>query len=591
MQRSKFKIIFLLVAVFIFGTFTIVKADLTSDCQNEDPAQLVKEGKVGQCTEILSGIAASIGAANATNQKNLSQLQSQLDSLNSRLSAMADQLTKYASDITSRQEDIGFTQKILEQKTRDHYTFLRLYDPLTPFLFADSASQAFQQLSLRQKAESEDVNAIEKYVNEVNALKTNQDSLQKSQAALASVQKQVAIQTNFLAGEVAKANAYLANLSSRQQAFIAAKLASLNIPLYALSAGGCSSDLTNGKDPGFSGGFGLFTFGVPNRVGLDQYGAWGRAKAQQSSDQILHAYYNFDGYQNFNATISVNDCQGPGCIGQGNIIWSGSLDDYVKRVYEVPDSWTDNDLAALKAQAIAVRSYVLAATNNGAQSICATQYCQVFQSNPKGGNWEAAVNSTPGQAMIQGGQPIKAYFSSTHGGYVYSTGDLAGWSPTSFTKRLIDTPSGSVSSIGDLRSNAYDKDSPWFYCDWGGRSDFNNTAWLKPDELADIVNVILLAKQDSSAQPHLSQVDRSNPEGVDTWSADTVRTKLGGSAYSTIDSVSLNFDFGSGKTTGVTVSGSGHTDTFTGSEFKDYFNLRAPSNIQIVGPLYNVETR
>ncbi|KKU34644.1 MAG: hypothetical protein UX50_C0015G0016, partial [Candidatus Beckwithbacteria bacterium GW2011_GWA1_46_30] len=39
--------------------------------------------------------------------------------------------------------------------------------------------------------------------------------------------------------------------------------------------------------------------------------------------------------------------------------------------------------------------------------------------------------------------------------------------------------------------------------------------------------------------------------------------------------------------TQVTVDGV----AFTGSEFKDWFNLRAPANIQIVGPLYNVERR
>jgi peptidoglycan hydrolase-like amidase len=262
----------------------------------------------------------------------------------------------------------------------------------------------------------------------------------------------------------------------------------------------------------------------------------------------------------------------------------------VKRVYEVPDSWTDNNLAALKAQAIAVRSYVLAYTNNGSGSICTTQQCQVFQPNPKGGNWDAAVAGTAGQVMTQGGQPIKAFFSSTHGGYVYATGDLQGWSSTSYTKRAIDT-TGPIASFSDLNSKAYDRDSPWFYCDWGGRAVYGGTAWLKPDELADIVNVILLAQQDSSAQNHLVQTDKPNPDGTDTWDASTVRSKLGGAAYSSISDVSISADFSTGRTTAVTVSGDMGTHTFDGDTFKTYFNLRAPSTIQIVGPLYNVEKR
>jgi len=48
---------------------------------------------------------------------------------------------------------------------------------------------------------------------------------------------------------------------------------------------------------------------------------------------------------------------------------------------------------------------------------------------------------------------------------------------------------------------------PLVYCDWGGRSDYNKTAWLKSDEVADIVNVVMLARADSSVNEHLYQTD------------------------------------------------------------------------------------
>lgn len=273
------------------------------------------------------------------------------------------------------------------------------------------------------------------------------------------------------------------------------------------------------------------------------------------------------------------------------------MDEYVKRVYEVPASWTENDSAALKAQAIAIRSYALAYTNNGQGSICTTQQCQVFKPDPKTDNnnaWINAVDSTAGLTMVQGGSPIKAFFSSTHGGYAFNTGDLSGWSTTSYTKRMVDTTTGSNSSFSDLKNNAYDKESPWFYCDWGGRSAYGGTAWLKPEEVADIVNVLLLAKADGEAQKHLVQTDKTNPDGVDTWDAGRVKSELasrGISSYATISNISISADFGVGRTTGVTVSGDGKTDTFGGDEFKTFFNLRAPVNIQIVGPLFNVERK
>ena len=190
--------------------------------------------------------------------------------------------------------------------------------------------------------------------------------------------------------------------------------------------------------------------------------------------------------------------------------------------------------------------------------------------------------------MMQGGQPIKAWFSSTHGGYAFNSGDV--WVVnTPWTKRMVDA-TGNIGSFSDLFNNAYDKSSPTFYCDWGSRSEYNKTAWLKPDEIADIVNVILLAKADGSTQKHLSQRDKPNPDGVDTWDVSRVKSELssrGIAPFDSVSSISINADFGSGKTSTVVVDGR----SIDGQDFKNYFNLRAPSNIQIVGPLFNIEKR
>ena len=109
--------------------------------------------------------------------------------------------------------------------------------------------------------------------------------------------------------------------------------------------------------------------------------------------------------------------------------------------------------------------------------------------------------------------------------------------------------------------------------------------------MADIVNVLMLAKADSSTQKHLSQTDKPNPDGVDTWDSNRVKQELGSKAFNSISDISVSADFNSGRTTTVTVSGDGKSESFSGGEFKNYFNLRAPSNINIVGPLYNAERR
>jgi len=561
-----------------------------SDCQDR------LRNAQNKCTEAIS----QLEAAKQPQVSELQKLQASITAFQNRIKGIEVELVIKANAIAEGEKQLSGLLTVAYDRIRQFYMRSVNSSPFFIFLSSTNVGSALRTYGYQQAVVNEDKKIITQTALLVKDLENRKTVLENEKATIFGLKADFDKKAAAVKQLLDSANAYesvlsntLAAVTAKQQAFLAQKLAGLGIPLFAISGGGCSSDLTNGKDPGpgFGGSFGFFTFGVPNRVGLNQYGAWGRAKDHQDYDTILKAYYDFTGYQDFDVTIKVNNGNG---INQGSIIWTGSLDNYVKRVYEVPDSWTDNDSAALKAQAIAVRSYALAATDNGNNSICATQQCQVFKDvngQTKGGNWDVAVDATPRKAMVKDGSPIKAFFSSTHGGYAFNTGDLTGWSNTSYTKRMVDTPSKSVSSFSDLRNNAYDKDSPWFYCDWGGRSSAGGTAWLKPDEVADIVNVMLLVQQDSGAQKHVVQTDKPNPDGTDTWDAATVRSKLGGAAYNSISNITVNADFGVGRVTNVTVSGDGKTNTFSLDTFKLYFNLRAPANIQIVGPLFNVERK
>ncbi len=545
-----------------------------------------------QISDLTNALNQSIAATKPL-QSQVSSMQAQVEQIKQNVATIEQDLVIKKQQIDKGFADLTTKEQILNATVRDLYIKSYSNSPLLILLSSNTASNMTQQLAYQKATQDQDKSIITNLVLAITDLQQQRQELNTEETQLIATKANLDAQTAKLNQVIAGAQAYQANLNNqiasltaKQQQLLAAKLASLDIPLYAYNTqGGCSSDINPYKDPGFGGTkFAFFTYGVPNRVGLNQYGALGRAQAGQNSDTILHAYYNFDGYQNENITINVNDGNG---FNTGNIIWSGSLDDYVKRIYEVPDSWP---MEALKAQAIAARSYAVAATNNGAMSICANQNCQVFQTNPKGGNWDSAVSQTSNQVMVQGGQVVKAWFSSTHGGYVHSSASI-GWSATSFTKDAQDA-SGQINNWSDLQNNAYDKNSPWFYCDWGGRSQYNNTAWLQPSELADIVNVILLAKADSSTQTHLSQTDKPNPDGTDTWDANKVQQELqsrGIKSFTNISSVSVSADFGNGVTTSVTVNGDGGQQTFSGSDFKNYFNLRAPSNINIVGPLFNIE--
>jgi SpoIID/LytB domain protein len=533
---------------------------------------LVKADELDDVSRQLETLKSDLSLKQGNQQKLLTQL----NSIKSRLDVLAVEIQKKEKEVKDGEIALSYQKTLLDERAKSYYkNITKDTISLVNILISQNLSESLRSFFYQKSLSEQDKQTIIKIVLYIKKLEQIKIDLESEKVRMAELKQEVDKQSQILSAQISETQQKIAVLSARQQQLIAQKLASLNISRSASSMGRCDSDLTNGRDPGFSPRIAFFTYGVPNRVGLNQWGAYGRAKQGQGYEQILRAYYNFDEIKGFDTNIKIR------VDGHGEY----SLDDYVKRIYEVPGDWS---VEVLKAQAIAARSYVLAYTNNGSGSICDSESCQVFKDDPKGGAWDSAVNDTAGKAMAQGGNAIKAWFSSTHGGYVFSSGEI-GWSGTSWTKHATDASSG-VNSFSDLNNNAYDKESPWFYCDWGSRSDYNKTAWLKSSEVADIANVIMLAKRDSTVGEHLYQPDKSNPAGTDTWDAEKVKSELrsrGGSPIDSASDISVSADFGSGRSTSISING----NSFDAGEFKNWFNLRAPANVQIVGPLFNVEKR
>lgn len=573
------KILSLLLLFLIFSFLNLALPQKTLSDELEDISK--------QIQDLTNALDMSIKATKP--------LESQLNSLKNQISGIKNRLSLIERDIIIKEENIskGYKnlakqEEILARAISDFYIKSYYNSPLWVFLSASSVTDVTQILAYQKQAVDQDKAIITNTAISIQSLEEKKKKLESEKNTLSSLKTDLDEQSGKLDKIVSGAKEYqgslsskIAQLSTQQQQLISQKLGNLNIPRSAgTAAPACIDD--RDIDPGFSPRLAFFTYGVPNRTGLNQYGANGRAKAGQSAEQILNAYYaSFELKKDYDSGITIN-VEGYG---------SYNIEDYVKRIYEIPESW---EMEALKAQAVAARSYALAYTNNGAGSICTTEKCQVFKPDPKGGRWDQAVSDTRGWVVTQGGSPVKTWFSSTHGGYIFSTSELRGWQATSWTKHAVDTPSGSVSDFSDLNNNAYDKDSPWFYCDWGSRTSYNKTAWLKPSEVADIVNIILLARADSSIKDHLYQTDKPHPYGGDIWNEEKVKTELRSRniiPFNSVSNISVNADFNGGKVTSVNISGDAGGTSFDGSEFKDWFNLRAPANIQIVGPLFNIEQK
>jgi SpoIID/LytB domain protein len=552
------KKIFVFILIFL-SIFFIVKP-IFADTIDDQIAAISKQ---------ISDLETSISPL----QKESTGLQSKITTAKAQINSISAQVDSLSQSLVNKEADLEVQKILLGERVKRYYKNSKSFNSFLIFFSNNNnGGSIFQQYAWYQSVISQDKNTITQYTSDITILNDNKIKLESEKNKLAQAKKDLESRSNFLAGEIKKAETYKAELSAKQRQLESQKLASLNLPTTVGSGGNmlCTDDRKT--DPGFGTGFAFFTFGIPHHVGLNQYGAYGRAKAGQNYHDILNAYFNNVSLDKRpNVTIKVD--------GYGSM----PIEQYLLGIYEVPESWP---IEALKAQAVAARSYALNYTNNGANSICTTQSCQVYKGGNKGGQWEQAVKATEGEVLTQNGQVITAWFASTAGGYTYTSSDV-GWKSTGWTKNTRDT-SGDINSFDDLMNKAYDKDSPCFYAAQGYRKEYNKSAWLKPEEVADIVNSILLSQRDSSVNNNLLPPDQGG------WSIDQVKTELrnrGVTPYTTINSVSVDWDKGSGKTTQINFSGDAGSTSFDGSTFKSYFNSRAPANISIVGPLYNVEKR
>jgi len=518
--------------------------------------------------------------AHEKNKITLAEYEKQLASLNKKLTAIEASLKKLEKDIFEREVDLGVQEEILAVRVRNYYINSRRFSPLLLLLSSGNAYELTRQLAFRQQMTNQDRNIIIQTSEELSQLKNDKETLQKSQASLSALKQKTGAQTSFMREEVAKTETFFAQIQAKQKELLALKAGGFQTSVGEVPP---ADDPASRPDynPGFSPAFAAFSFGAPHRKGMSQYGAYGRAKAGQSAEQILKAYYG-DGIEIRRDYPSVNiTVRGYGTV---------DLETYAKRIYEMPSSWGDEGgMEALKAQAVAARSYALAYTNNGAGSICATESCQVYKPANKGGKWEEAVNATRGWVLVAGGQPFSAWYASTAGGYTYSYSAGGHTTPG-----LWDTPQGR----DGWTNEAWEKKaaSPWFYKAWyrlrSGSSCGRSHPWLTEEEFSDILNALLIYKNDSGSVSHLSSLDARTCFGQDiaeTWDRARVRSEAAkfGGPVTRVDSLDVIYS-GGGFTQTVYFGTDKGRKEFSGEEFKYIFNLRAPGAIGLKSSLFNL---
>lgn len=611
---SKFFLIFLLLIVGITFSSLIVRA---ADCDDEEEC----EEQIEQQQEKYESTSKQLG-----------DIKNKKDSVSSRISQLLSQLSGTESEIAQLEKDIkdmeeelavintnlGTKKEDLQTKIMFRNSVLRNYSKKgilndLEMLFtprsADAEYSGFQissfSYALNKSLTSESLRIIDLINDEITSYEADKKEAENLRAELQTSQQKLVSLKATLQNQKASAEGELANLQKQQDSF-QTELSKITQAINDLTAkqqqilrekygdenetvGDYESEWSDLPDPSFSPAYAFYSNGYPHRVGMSQYGAYGRSKAGQDYKTILKAYYNnveiVKKYDDEDDEIPV--------VGHGDV----SLQDYLYGIYEIPESWGDSGgFEALKAQAVAARTfamnYVYYTWSNGQlrekspAPICTTQQCQVYKHNqPKTGKWKQAVDATDGMIIAMDGKPITAWFASTSGGYTRTSQDVWGGARP-WTKRLKDAACDNFTNCSYEGPNY--GDSPWFNKAWNSGYPAAR-AWMKEEEVEDIVNAYLMWNEDEGTIDRLSPPSRDD----DAWTPEELIDELEDRDVEPVGEINSikTFDDGQGYTTKVVVKSANYSNLeIEGYDFRNIFNLRSREKLYIYSGLFNVRT-
>lgn len=584
---------FLLILVLLFVFLrTVVLAE--TNCSGKNGDDLYNCLGV-QISELNKSMEMSVAATRPL-ESEISKLSARIKSIQSQVDSAVKKQKETELEIKKRGEKVSEQYVVLAIKIREMYKRLRSRPLWANLVSGKPLGEIRREIAYRQDTNDNDRQLIISLVGEISSLEADKQKLEAQKIQLSKLQTELDKQNNFFLGEVKKAKAYqadlgskIASLSSQQQSLLSEKSGTFSTTVGDVPL---ADDAASRPDynPGFSPAFAAFSFGAPHFKGMSQYGAYGRAKSGQSAEDILRAYYG---------GVEIKKDYDTGK--QISVAGFGRMDieTYTKRIYEVPNSWGDSGgFEALKAQAVAARSYALAWTKEGTGgSICTDQGCQVYKNSNKGGKWEEAVNATRGWVLTKDGKIIKPWYASTSGGYQESYDALSyrGDGSSYSTPAFWDTPSGR----SGWTSTAYEKTggSPWFYKAWyrgtSGDSCGRTHPWFTSSEMADFLNSVIVYRSGVGVEHILPEdyVSCFNKSG-DPWNKEKMKQEAAthGTSFGGVTGVSVVYGE-NGQTSKVTFETDKGSFEVNGQEFYKVFNLRAAGKISLKSGLFNIEKK
>lgn len=588
-KKTLFISITLLLGIFLFFNSPVYSqsvSDLEKEIEESNRAISEKESILGNIEKRI----AEIKGGNQTLNQKIQLMTDEINKVKETISQKEIEIETKGKEIESKQEQLNIRKETLDLVSAELYMETR--NRVSTFFLSDW-SDLVRNFYLKRNIVSDLRHQVEMISGEFSSLAEAKELLDSEKSLLDTQKKELDDSLGILATEKAKLQAELSKQYAQKGSLsseitdLTKKVSQLQAALIAArSAGLISSGGYTGSEPGISiaqapaGYFGVFSIGAyTHRNGMSQWGAKARSEVGQTSAQILSFYYPggriSQGLVNVGFGIEPLATNIP-VDGYGTLSFE---DYYLMGIQEMPESWS---LEALKAQAIAARTFAIRYTNNGRKNICTTQSCQVFGTPIKTGAWKTAVEQTRGQILVDSGNtPILTQYAAVHGAWVNNVG----W----------DTQSGGGNN---WFNDAWERISgvTWFYKSWykqgytSGGESCGHSPFLSPSEMAIMLNAYLI-KNDIGLRstPDKSRLLPSDygicPGRLDYGRADkipyslTEMQNLLSSPVTVVYSVSTGLSNGS--TTSVLFSTNRGNIQMSGFAFKDIYNQMAPGHMRI----------
>lgn len=570
---TQFRFLSFIIGLFVYlfiGLFSLVHAQ---ECSADNISSLnlsALSSLNDKCNQALEQMEKAV----QPHIDELTRMDNAIAAFQARIKLVEADVTKKSIAIAAGEKELGGFLVLAGRRIRQFYIRSSVNLPLAAFFSSTNVGAMMRAAVYEQAVTNEDKKAIAQTAVSVRDLEEKRKALESERVTLAVLKADTDRRAAAVRKLVTDAQAYeskirgvIAAVTAAQQAILTARSGTFTTSVgdVPLADDPHASPEFN---PGFSPAFAGFSFGAyTHKKGMSQYGAKGRAQSGQSANDILQAYYG---------KTPVGRDTG----GNINVSGYGAMSFETTYLYGIAEMPSNFPSEALRAQAIAARTYAYGYKQSGA-AICTTQSCQVFsksKSDNPPSEWREAVDATRGQVL----DGVSAFYSSTTGGYLTTMG----W----------DTKCGNQ---GCWTGDAYEKiaGSPWFYKGWYTSDYYNSSAkcnrshpWLTNDEFADILNAWAVRKNGGDASRVLPVTINSCPingASGNPYSMDELRN-LGG--FTSVSGISVKYNSG-GYTDSVHVETNRGGFDIPGSEFKETFNLRAPGYISIRSSLFNIEKK